>query len=133
MSASISTASCSSPKELTQAVPTQEAVLTLKAIVLNASPMHIINRINALSGVALVRNSSYNRPKPKKKKKLMNFHPTSNSLIMNKINLLTKLSPSSHLVTREEFFVFETFTADLGTTLSGSPNRELAFRLCQNH
>lgn len=84
LSASISTASCSSPKELTQAVPTQEAVLTLKAIVLNASPMHIINRINALSGVALVRNSSYNRPKPKKKKKLMNFHPTSNSLIMKK-------------------------------------------------
>lgn len=59
LSASISTASCSSPKELTQAVPPQEAVLTLKAMVLIASPMHIINLINPLSGVAFVRNSSY--------------------------------------------------------------------------
>lgn len=54
----MSTASCSSPKELTHAVPPQEAVLTLKAMVLIASPMHIINLINPLSSVAFDRNSS---------------------------------------------------------------------------
>lgn len=63
LSASISTASCSSPKEFTQAVPPQEAVLTLKEIVLKASPIHIINLIKPLSGVAFVRNSSYTRNK----------------------------------------------------------------------
>lgn len=55
----MSTASCSSPKELTQAVPPQEAVLTLKAIVLKASPIAINNVLNPLSGVAFKRNSSY--------------------------------------------------------------------------
>jgi hypothetical protein len=58
LSASMSTASCSSPKELTQAVPPQDAVLTLKAIVLIASPMQIRSLMRFLSGVALVRNSS---------------------------------------------------------------------------
>lgn len=57
--ASISTASCSSPKELTQAVPPQEAVLTLKEMVLNASPMDSNNAISPLSGVDFVKNSSY--------------------------------------------------------------------------
>lgn len=47
--ASKSTASCSSPKEFTHAVPPQEAVRTLNAIVLRASPMHIISLIRALS------------------------------------------------------------------------------------
>lgn len=56
--ASISTASCSSPKELTQAVPPQEAVLTLKAIVRSASPMHVISLISPLSEVDFERNSS---------------------------------------------------------------------------
>lgn len=72
-SASISTASCSSPKELTHAVPPQEAVLTLKEMVLNASPMHIINLINPLSGVALVRNTSYNH------KPFNDFYPTQST------------------------------------------------------
>lgn len=43
---------------------------------------------------------------------------------------LTKLSPISHLVTREEFFVFEAFSDDFGTTLNDSPNSELDFKLC---
>ena len=60
----MSTASCSSPKELTQAVPPQEAVLTLKAMVLKASPMHIISLISPLSEVAFVRNSSCNHKAP---------------------------------------------------------------------
>jgi hypothetical protein len=54
----MSTASCSSPKELTHAVPPQDAVLTLKAIVLIASPMQMSSLMRFLSGVALVRNSS---------------------------------------------------------------------------
>lgn len=53
-----STASCSSPNELTHAVPLQEAVLTLKEMVLSASPMHIISLMRFLSGVAFVKNSS---------------------------------------------------------------------------
>uniref|UniRef100_A0A2P2L884 Sedoheptulose-1 family protein n=1 Tax=Rhizophora mucronata TaxID=61149 RepID=A0A2P2L884_RHIMU len=56
--ASISTASCSSPKEFTHCVPPQDAVLTLKAMVLIASPMQINNLMSPLSGVAFVRNSS---------------------------------------------------------------------------
>ncbi|KAL6973146.1 unspecific monooxygenase [Sarracenia purpurea var. burkii] len=52
LSASKSTASCSSPKVFTQAVPPQEAVLTLKAMILIASPMHVISLISPLSGVA---------------------------------------------------------------------------------
>lgn len=56
--ASMSTASCSSPKELTQAVPPQDAVRTLNAIVLMASPMQMSSLMRFLSGVALVRNSS---------------------------------------------------------------------------
>lgn len=59
LSASMSTASCSSPKELIHAVPPQEAVLTLKEIVLNASPILISNLISPLSGVAFARNTSY--------------------------------------------------------------------------
>lgn len=58
LSASISTASCSSPKELTQAVPPHDAVLTLNEIVLIASPMQMSSLMRFLSGVALVRNSS---------------------------------------------------------------------------
>lgn len=59
LSATISTASCSSPKLLTHAVPPQEAVLTLNPIVLIASPIDNNNEISDLSGVAFVRNSSY--------------------------------------------------------------------------
>lgn len=61
LSASISTASCSSPKEFTHAVPPQEAVFTLKEMVLIASPIQVINLISPLSGVAFLRNSSYKR------------------------------------------------------------------------
>jgi hypothetical protein len=43
---------------------------------------------------------------------------------------LTKLSPISHLVTRVEFFAFETFSDDFGTTLNDSPKSELDFKLC---
>ena len=133
--ASISTASCSSPKELTQAVPPQEAVLTLKAVVLNASPMHIINLISALSGVAFVRNSSYKQDKTYSKL-LFYIQIISDSRSQSKhqqnftMLTYTRLSPISHLVTSEEFFVFETFNDDLGTTLSDSPNSELDLRLC---
>uniref|UniRef100_A0A0A9CTW4 Uncharacterized protein n=1 Tax=Arundo donax TaxID=35708 RepID=A0A0A9CTW4_ARUDO len=56
--ASMSTASCSSPKELTHAVPPQDAVRTLNAIVLIASPMQVSSLMRFLSGVAFVRNSS---------------------------------------------------------------------------
>jgi hypothetical protein len=63
--ASMSTASCSSPKELTQAVPPQDAVRTLNAIVLMASPMQMSSLMRFLSGVALVRNSScHTTPQP---------------------------------------------------------------------
>lgn len=158
LSASISTASCSSPKEFTHAVPPQEAVLTLKDMVLNASPMHVINLINPLSGVAFARNSSY------KYKVILNhtlpllpeFPSSSTRLYFTRFgthNLyyshrlssfltyqaheikitsmqLTKLSPISHLVTREEFFVLETFRDDFGTTLNDSPKSELDFKPC---
>ncbi|MCF8706243.1 hypothetical protein L3056_11080 [Corynebacterium sp. MC-25] len=72
----------------------------MKDMVLNASPMHIINLISPLSGVAFARNTS-------------------------------KLSPIAHLVTREEFFVFETFTEDFGTTRNDSPKSELDFKLLE--
>ena len=42
----------------------------------------------------------------------------------------TKLSPISHLVTREAPFVFETLRVDLDETFRDSPNRELAFKFC---
>merc|ERR1719443_1461836 len=58
LSASMSTASCSSPKELTQAVLLHEAVRTLKAIWRPASPMELMSLRRALSPVALTRNSS---------------------------------------------------------------------------
>jgi hypothetical protein len=125
----MSTASCSSPKEFTHAVPPQEAVLTLKDMVLNASPMHTINLINPLSGVAFVRNSSYIH-------KVINiiFIHALHKLCAHEIKLaslqLTKLSPISHLVTRVEFFAFETFNDDFGTTLNDSPKSELDFKLC---
>jgi len=41
----------------------------------------------------------------------------------------SRLSPISHLVTSEVFFVFETFSVDLDATLRDSPNKELDFRL----
>lgn len=82
------------------AVPPQEAVLTLKAMVLNASPMHIINLISPLSGVDFVRNSS-------------------------------RLSPISHLVIAEVFFVLEALRDDFGTTRNGSPKSELNLRLLE--
>lgn len=43
---------------------------------------------------------------------------------------LTRLSPSAHLATSEEFFIFETFTDALGMILNDSPNTHLDFRLC---
>lgn len=97
LSASISTASCSSPKELTHAVPPQEAVLTLKEMVLKASPMHVSNLINPLSGVALVRNSSYNHKLLFIFKQAISQIPCSHYYT----NALTRLSPISHLVLRE--------------------------------
>lgn len=123
----MSTASCSSPKELTHAVPPQDAVFTLKEMVLSASPMHINSLISPLSRVAFVRNSSY---------KFIQF--TFYVLLkicfreMKTISLceLTKLSPMAHLVTREELFVFESLGDDLGTC-NDSPNSEQVFRLCQ--
>lgn len=45
---------------------------------------------------------------------------------------LTRLSPISHLVTRDDCFVFEAFNDDLGTCFSDSPKRELDFRLYHN-
>lgn len=126
LSASISTASCSSPKELTHAVPPQEAVLTLKEMVLKASPMHVSNLINPLSGVALVRNSSYNHKLLFIFKQAISQIPCSHYYT----NALTRLSPISHLVLRGTLFGLDaTFTDDLGTCLNDSPNNELAFRL----
>mmetsp|Transcript_5376 Transcript_5376/g.16225 ORF Transcript_5376/g.16225 Transcript_5376/m.16225 type:complete len:224 (-) Transcript_5376:48-719(-) len=58
LSASKSTASCSSPKEFTQAVAPQLAVRTLNAIVLMASPMLSIKVLSFLSSVLFSRNSS---------------------------------------------------------------------------
>lgn len=58
--ASISTANCSSPNVLMQAVAPHEAVRTLKAIVRMASPMHTSSLARLLSGVAFARNSSCN-------------------------------------------------------------------------
>jgi hypothetical protein len=49
----MSTASCSSPKELTHAVPPQDAVRTLNAIVLIASSMQMSSLTRFLSRVAL--------------------------------------------------------------------------------
>lgn len=140
LSASISTASCSSPKEFTQAVPPQEAVLTLKEIVLKASPIHIINLIKPLSGVAFVRNSSYTRNKwTRSNSAYLSKVYTSNQSFTRQIFSgtflklqLTRLSPISHLVTRDDCFVFEAFNDDLGTCFSDSPKRELDFRLCPN-
>lgn len=62
LSARRSTASCSSPKVLTHAVPPQDAVLTLKEMVRSASPMHTSSLIRPLSGVALDKNSSCRIP-----------------------------------------------------------------------
>lgn len=45
---------------------------------------------------------------------------------------LTKLSPISHFVTKEELFVLDTFSDDLGATRNDSPNNELDFKLCKN-
>ncbi|RZS22570.1 hypothetical protein BHM03_00055366 [Ensete ventricosum] len=94
-----STASCSSPKELTQAVPPHDAVLTLKEVVLRASPMAISNRIRFLSGVALV----------------------------------TRLSPISHLMARDELLPTALQAlADLGgVSLRESPRMELDLRPCE--
>ena len=128
--ASISTASCSSPKEFTQAVPPQEAVLTLKAMVLNASPMHIITLISPLSGVAFARNSSYSRKRKKITSAITIIAKTVRNKIPKNTMSLTRLSPISHRVTREEFFAFETFTDDLGMKRNVSPNSELDFRRC---
>lgn len=50
----MSTASCSSPNELTQAVPAHEAVRTLKAMVRWASPRDIMIWRSLGSGVACV-------------------------------------------------------------------------------
>merc|ERR1719331_302342 len=52
LSASMSTASCSSPKELTQAVLLHEAVRTLKAIWRPASPMELMSLRRDLSPAA---------------------------------------------------------------------------------
>lgn len=136
--ASISTASCSSPNELMHAVPPQEAVLTLKAMVLNASPMHIINLISPLSGVDFVRNSSYEHT-VKTSKSFPNFNiflteeqkRKKKLLILCSYHIkLTRLSPISHLVIAEVFFVLEALRDDFGTTRNGSPKSELNLRLC---
>lgn len=55
---------------------------------------------------------------------------TRQELSTVQVKLLTRLSPISHLVTSEVFFVFETFSVDLDATLRDSPNKELDFRLC---
>lgn len=48
------------------------------------------------------------------------------------IELLTRLSPISHLVTRVvDFFALETLSDDLGVTRRASPNNELGFRFCK--
>lgn len=54
----MSTASCSSPKLLTHAVPAHEAVRTLKAMVRWASPRDIMIWRSLGSGVASTRNSA---------------------------------------------------------------------------
>merc|ERR1740138_1739504 len=63
LSASMSTASCSSPKELTQAVLLHEAARTLKAIWRPASPMELMSLRRDWSPVALTRNSSSESPR----------------------------------------------------------------------
>lgn len=95
-------------------------------MVLKASPMHVSNLINPLSGVALVRNSSYNH------KQIFIFKQALSQTTCRYYytNTLTRLSPISHLVLRGTLFGLDaTFTDDLETCLNDSPNNELAFRL----
>lgn len=44
--------------------------------------------------------------------------------------ILTKLSPISHFVTKEELFAFTILDGDFGAKRNDSPNSELAFKLC---
>lgn len=85
----ISTASCSSPKELTQAIPPQDAVLTLNEIVLNASPMHSITLLSPLSGVAFAKNSSLHH----KNIQIQLFFKTQNTQMQGQIHLYLPTAP----------------------------------------
>lgn len=101
--ASMSTASCSSPKELTQAVPPQDAVRTLNAIVLMASPMQMSSLMRFLSGVALVRNSSchttpHHNPKPARGSGVSLFVLRRRPMLCTRLR--TRLSPISHRALR---------------------------------
>lgn len=99
--ASMSTASCSSPKELTQAVPPQDAVRTLNAIVLMASPMQMSSLMRFLSGVALVRNSScHTTPQPDRSRHAAAASASFFDDGRCYVRVRTRLSPISHRALR---------------------------------